>query len=438
MTRLRINRSQIMSIHVALVYFYVALVGFHFLVSVFVLRYPWRYTIRTIRKGRWGRWTLLRFIQRGSAWLLFILSFIQVTSGLGWYSFSLYRVLSFQPHVIYDVFLASTLVIHVAVGFKAVLSRHRVKSNIANYVIALLALFLLTTGFIGDRYFKKGISGVGESKPELEHHEEYSQETPENTKPLRKGRITIGTKHFEFNPEEVKTTRPDIFKEGYFSMFDVLVHIAEKGLVDLQYHFDESMNTHIIDSLDGETFWWYITYYDGGWEEINLFRYDHYPWKEGTTLKFLKSTPSKLNQIYSIFREEVERRKANGGRVIVPRVTITGRTFNLTFHDVEVTAHDLRSDVFREGVITAIDVIMSLGDQEEIKYQLQWYESIGTAGIVKNYWVEGIDNDIARGRCGFVYESGDELPWRGNHIHLPSDTRVLNSPEYVWYFWICI
>ncbi len=28
--------------------------------------------------------------------------------------------------------------------------------------------------------------------------------------------------------------------------------------------------------------------------------------------------------------------------------------------------------------------------------------------------------------------------FRGNHIHLPSDTRIINSPEYVLYYWICI
>jgi hypothetical protein len=27
---------------------------------------------------------------------------------------------------------------------------------------------------------------------------------------------------------------------------------------------------------------------------------------------------------------------------------------------------------------------------------------------------------------------------RDNHIHLPADTRVLNAPEYVEFFWICI
>jgi hypothetical protein len=83
---------------------------------------------------------------------------------------------------------------------------------------------------------------------------------------------------------------------------------------------------------------------------------------------------------------------------------------------------------------------MTLGDRGKITYDLQWYESIGRADIVKNYWVETIDEDQGVGRCGFVYEAGayQYNLFRGNHIHLPSDIRVLNSPEYVEFFWICV
>ena len=68
------------------------------------------------------------------------------------------------------------------------------------------------------------------------------------------------------------------------------------------------------------------------------------------------------------------------------------------------------------------------------------YDTIGIASIVRSYWVEAIDNDKAYDRCGFVYEAGADRyrGFIGNHIHLPSDTRILNSPEYVEFFWICI
>ena len=54
--------------------------------------------------------------------------------------------------------------------------------------------------------------------------------------------------------------------------------------------------------------------------------------------------------------------------------------------------------------------------------------------------IDGIDEDKSVGRCGFVYEEGSYQfsSFRGNHIHIPSDTRVLTSPEYIEWFWICI
>lgn len=108
------------------------------------------------------------------------------------------------------------------------------------------------------------------------------------------------------------------------------------------------------------------------------------------------------------------------------------------FVNVEVTAHNTRNDAFREGVINALDVILSLGDQGKIKYELQWYERIASASVVESYWVEAIDEDKASGRCGFVYEAGSlEFPFAG-HIHVPTDIRAFNSPEFVKFFWICI
>jgi hypothetical protein len=262
----------------------------------------------------------------------------------------------------------------------------------------------------------------------------------EGSVPSDMGTVKVGGDRFEFDPTHVETVRPDLFNSGYFSTFDALVHVAKQGEIDLQYHFDESMNTHVIDSIDGESDWWYEVYYAGGWSEDNVFRMDHYPWKDRATLEFFEVKRSHLENIYSTFREEVAKKNQNNGKVIIPSVIIKGRSFTEEFENVEVTAHNLRSDALREGTITALDVILSLGDQGKIEYGLQWYESIGSARPVKSYWVEAIDGDKAYGRCGFVYESGslDFKGFLGSHIHLPSDTRIINSPEYVKFFWICI
>ncbi|MBU7004978.1 MAG: hypothetical protein HXS50_05385, partial [Theionarchaea archaeon] len=238
----------------------------------------------------------------------------------------------------------------------------------------------------------------------------------------------------------VETIRPDIFRPGFFSVFDVLVHLHREGKITLEYHFDESMNTNVIDRIDGEPNWWYQIYFSGGWPENNVFRSDHYPWKDGATLRVSKMDPAKIEAIYQTWREEIKRLRSVGGKVIIPNVLIQSRSFHMEFRNVEVTAHNMRKDIFQDGVITALDVIMSLGDQKKLSYDLKWYEAIGRADIVKDYWIENIDSDKAFGGCGYVYETGS-LKYRrftGNHIHLPTGSRPLNSPEYVELFWICL
>ncbi|MHA1226362.1 MAG: hypothetical protein ACTSPV_06420 [Candidatus Hodarchaeales archaeon] len=71
-----------------------------------------------------------------------------------------------------------------------------------------------------------------------------------------------------------------------------------------------------------------------------------------------------------------------------PEVIIEGPsgTEPLQYYNVDVIAHNPRIDIFRAGVITAIDTLLSLADQyDDFSVGLQWYESIGSAGIVRNY-----------------------------------------------------
>ena len=245
---------------------------------------------------------------------------------------------------------------------------------------------------------------------------------------------------FSFNPEDVEAVREDIFKDGYFSIFDVLVHLEKNGQIEMDYHFDQEMNTYVIDSLGGQENWWYDAYYDGGWRERSVFRMDLYPYKDKMTLRFVRASEEYLESVYETYLDEVSRLNENDGKIIVPEVIIEGKDESMVFENVEIKTHSLRDDMFQPGVVTAIDTILSLGDKGNVSYDLQWYESIGTAGVVKSYWVERINDDVSEGRCGFVYEAGDESFrfFRGNHNHIPSDVRVISSPQYVKYFWICI
>jgi hypothetical protein len=267
---------------------------------------------------------------------------------------------------------------------------------------------------------------------------EYASDRPTGT-----GRVRIdGIGDFRFDASQVITQRSHIFQPGHFSVFDTLVHLADQGAISLDYHFDEAMDTHVIDAINGDkSAWWYVAYYSSGWPETIVHRMDMFPYKNVTTIRVFKLSPEKLQRIHESFRNEVQRLERNGGKVIIPELTIRSPRANHTFRDVEVTAHGVRSDALQPSVVTALDALLSLGERGDLPIlKLTWYDRIGTADPVQHYFVERIGDSEAQGSCGFVYETGpaEFSGFGGSHIHIPSDLRVTVSPEYALWFWICL
>ncbi|MFW6103416.1 MAG: hypothetical protein ACOC7M_03845 [Chloroflexota bacterium] len=138
----------------------------------------------------------------------------------------------------------------------------------------------------------------------------------------------------------------------------------------------------------------------------------------------------------------MRRLQAKEGRVVLPLVTVRDPTAGIReFEDVVVTPHNVRSDVLQEGVVTALDIVLSLGEQGELAEKgLSWYPIIARADPVGHYFIERIDEAEAYGGCGYVYEVGppEFAGFSGSHIHIPTDTRVIVSPEYAMWFWLCL
>jgi hypothetical protein len=261
-----------------------------------------------------------------------------------------------------------------------------------------------------------------------------------DTFPRNSAHVKIdGIGSFRLDLQAVKTKRDDLFRERQFSVFDMLSGLAENGSIDLKHHFDENLNTYVIESINGKQNWWYVAYYDGGWPEKNVFRMDHFPYKDNMHITLYQSSATDIKKIHENFATETQSRLENKG-VVVQNVLIRGKRDRITFENVEVRPHNTRNDVFQDGVITALDVILSLADEKKLTYGLKWRESLGAARVVRSFWVEKINDEQSYRTCGFVYEEGyREFRYgRGNHIHLPSDVRIINSPEYMEWFWICL
>jgi len=272
---------------------------------------------------------------------------------------------------------------------------------------------------------------------------ELPPDTPTSRFPSCEGTVTIeGLGDFIFNPVEIPTVRPDVFTPGHFSLFDVLVDLSSKGWFTMEYHYDQNLGTHIIDQLDNRVNWWYRAHYAGAWYELNAFRMDLYPYKDGTGIMMRQQTDEFMGTLYNSFASEMRRLSLNQGRVVIPEVRIGPAVYT----NVPVSAHDVRTDVFVPGTLTALDVLLSLADQDRIeRMKLTWYASIGDADPVDSFRVEQIDDgdgffddEASPETGGWVYESGarDFAGFKGSHIHIPVDTRVLVSPEYMMWYWL--
>jgi hypothetical protein len=270
--------------------------------------------------------------------------------------------------------------------------------------------------------------------------------------PRAMGSVEVrGTGALEFDPTQVETLRPDLFQLGHFSIFDVLVYLANQGLISMEYTFDEAMDTYAIATLNGLSGWWYDAHYAGGTFDRPVSRMDHFPVKDGVSVVIYLEKPDRLAAMEADFREEVARREANGGALIVPTVTLQTPRARLIFSDVSVTPHGVRSDVFRSGVVTALDVLLSLGEQGALReLSLTWRADTDDGDPIDAYLVDGVAGEgfapESTGSCAFAHVVSSAvveeflLPHghTTSHIHLSADLDVLVSPETVEWIWVCL
>jgi hypothetical protein len=290
--------------------------------------------------------------------------------------------------------------------------------------------------------------------------------------PVPGSRVRIGTQVHAFDPlrHNISSVRPDIFAPGYFSMFDVILAVAREQGISVEYHWDPSRKTHFIDAIDGRPAdYWYRFSYDAGsgnQSELGLrreYRWDEALWRPGVWIAVTEGEA--LGEIKAAYLREIQREEAHGP--MVPLVTIAINpsayqgnppgsnrvTVTREFRDVRVSPHDLRaagapgpfSRPFQPGVVTSLDVLLSLRDQGELSLVSSVFYTYLAGKYIDSHYVvalgfPGVGTAHASGRHGFTYTTGNGSWQRmvndaNRTFHITADIAVLHAPDFSTWVW---
>ncbi|QIZ77262.1 hypothetical protein [Ferrimonas lipolytica] len=243
------------------------------------------------------------------------------------------------------------------------------------------------------------------------------------------------------------TSRPDIFVDGHYNVFDLLRYVVgtrddmrwEGGVENIikpadseydtyEFHiswdrngdgdFSECIDEDLDDictegvdtDADGEYFdseHWHFGFiqsrgenrmYGGLRHDYNYKRMDQFWLREAQQIRFLPHDEVLTNRRHWVWKQEQERLANNDGKYVVPYILHAGsrdmgiQEFLLRADapeikemDVEVKAWNLRSDVFQPGVITSMDVWLSLAEARDLDFRFTWWRVLSSGAIVNNF-----------------------------------------------------
>jgi hypothetical protein len=200
------------------------------------------------------------------------------------------------------------------------------------------------------------------------------------------------------------------------------------------------------------------------------YRWDEALWRPGVQVKVV--TGENLAEIKAEYLEEIERERTHGH--IIPNVSIDVHpnplllnktdftdpvavdraSFSGEWTDVKITPHNMRagdtpagvSAPFQPGVVTSLDILLSLRDQGELEVVTTTFYTRIMNYYIDSYYVVGIGYPgvgmaHASGSHGFVYVTNNGV--RGylpnnaaNTFHITADISVVHAPDFSRWRWI--
>jgi len=290
---------------------------------------------------------------------------------------------------------------------------------------------------------------------------------------VQTSQVRILSNNFSFYPNQysITTVRPDIFDSSYYSMFDVILAVARKNNIPIEYYFDDSCKTHFITKINNVSGnYWYHFSYDAGsgnsgeiqFKRAN--RWDEALWRPGVWIQVVQG--ENLAEIRKEYIEEIQRENSQGHLIPSVRFAINPSnykgnppeshriTVSKEFRNVLVTPHNWRtkefpspySKPFKSGVVTSLDIPLSLMDQGLLNAVTGVFYNYFAQNYIDSYYLvelgfPGIGTVHSSGRQGIVYitENGsfNTLPnGADNKLHMTCDINVIHAPDFSYWRWI--
>ncbi|USD36116.1 hypothetical protein [Ferrimonas sp. SCSIO 43195] len=299
------------------------------------------------------------------------------------------------------------------------------------------------------------------------------------------------------------SARPDIFVDGHYGIFDALRYLAVtradlrldsvsgpeatgRDTFDFVLSWDRN-HDGVFDERDNDLYsnfqgqhWHSRIRFDGG-ELITLNgtldgvgpqgeghyeRLDQMWIQPGMTIRFQPFSPEMTKRRHWVQQREMTRLAQSGGKVVLPRLMVmkSETTPPIVIDNLEVTAHNMRPDIFQPGVITKMDIFLSAADQG-LDVAFNYWPSLSTGAPVNHFGlfrVDGLASEVARGwttlwgemvtdkdfgplsDCDFSSAMGGgqdlvvnpehcRVDWQsafgGTKMHIMSDVWVMNQAE---------
>lgn len=238
-----------------------------------------------------------------------------------------------------------------------------------------------------------------------------------------------------------KSINSDLFQQGHYSALDVLRYIGETR-PDIEFklgEFNDEIGTYDFtvswdrngdglfdsnDNIDAESNVnspnWYARFIygqgdvmrDGGQASLEVLyeRLDELPVRNDLILRFESFSQAMTERRQTIQKNQVKRLNKYGG-VVLPELIANfndGAGDVILAKNISVKPYEFRSDIFKAGTITGMDMLMSVHDSGQAKLGFNYWPTLLSNATVGNYAVTSVNEQRSEGLVGWLIRVGEK------------------------------